>query len=60
MSPDYRELFMQQEENLREGMQDTRGERHSAAERGWNPPPKGYADQFTETTPEDGKKPENL
>ena len=60
MSPDYRELFMQQEENLREGMQDTRGERHSAAERGWNPPPKGYADQFTETAPEDGKKPENL
>jgi voltage-gated potassium channel Kch len=46
MGPGYRELFMQQEASLREGMQDDHGERHSATERGWSPPPKGYADKF--------------
>ncbi len=45
MGPGYRELFMQQEAAMREAMQDDPGDRQSASERGWNPPPKGYADR---------------
>jgi len=41
MTPDYRELFMQQEAAIRAAMQGDRSDRHSVSERGWNPPPKG-------------------
>ena len=51
MGPGYRELFMQQEALLREGMQDDRVDHHSAGERGWNPPPKGYANNLDDTGP---------
>jgi len=46
MGPGYRELFMQQEEAIREAMQSDRSDRHASSERGWNPPPKGYTDDF--------------
>ena len=51
MSPGYRELFMQQEAAIRAAMQADRDDRHSAHERGWNPPPKGYAEDIAETAP---------
>lgn len=51
MSPGYRELFMQQEAAIRAAMQDDPGDRHSAHERGWNPPPKGYAEDIAVSTP---------
>jgi len=46
MSPGYRELFMQQEAAIRAAMQEDRSDRHSVSERGWNPPPKGYAEDI--------------
>ena len=55
MGPGYRELFMEQEASLREGMQDDRSDRHSSAERGWVPPPKGYADKFEDLNPKAGE-----
>ena len=55
MGPGYRELFMEQEASLREGMQDDRSDRHSSAERGWVPPPKGYADKFEDLNPKTGE-----
>ncbi len=51
MGPGYRELFMQQEAALRDAMKEDDGDRYSASERGWNPPPKGYADQFVDSDP---------
>ena len=51
MSPGYRELFMQQEAAIRAAMQADRSDRHSAHERGWNPPPKGYAEDIAEAAP---------
>jgi hypothetical protein len=51
MSPGYRELFMQQEAAIRTAMQEDRSDRHSAHERGWNPPPKGYAEDIAVSTP---------
>ena len=53
MSPGYRELFMQQEAAIRAAMQADRSDRHTSSERGWNPPPKGYAEEFAETTNEE-------
>nr|WP_086937338.1 monovalent cation:proton antiporter-2 (CPA2) family protein [Thaumasiovibrio occultus] len=44
----YRELFIQLEEVLADIMQTDRHDKHDASERGWTPPPKGYADQFPE------------
>jgi len=52
MTPDYRELFMQQEAAIRAAMQGDRSDRHSVSERGWNPPPKGYAEDFSHVTAE--------
>ena len=49
MSPGYRELFMQQEAAIREAMQQDRHDRYSSSERGWTPPPKGYAEAITES-----------
>ena len=51
MSPGYRELFMQQEAAIRAAMQEDRSNRHSAHERGWNPPPKGYAEDIAVSAP---------
>ena len=51
MSPGYRELFMQQEAAIRAAMQEDRSDRHSAHERGWNPPPKGYAEDIAVSAP---------
>ncbi len=51
MSPDYRELFMQQEATIRAAMQKDRSARHSVSEHGWNPPPKGYAEEFSSLEP---------
>ena len=48
MGPGYRELFMQQEATMREAMSADRSDRHSPSERGWNPPPKGYAEQIVD------------
>ena len=53
MTPDYRELFMQQEAAIRAAMQGDRSDRHSVSERGWNPPPKGYAENFSRVTVEE-------
>ena len=48
VSPGYRELFMQQEAAIRAAMQQDRSDRHSYSERGWTPPPKGYAEEIAE------------
>ncbi len=50
ISPDYRELFKQQERAMREAMSRDRIDGHSTSERGWTPPPKGYANQLDEET----------
>ncbi len=42
----YRELFMKLEALLADAMQSDRTDRHSGAERGWTPPPKGYTEDF--------------
>jgi monovalent cation:proton antiporter-2 (CPA2) family protein len=56
MTPDYRELFMQQEAAIRAAMQGDRSDRHSVGERGWNPPPKGYAEDFSRVTAKETDK----
>ncbi len=53
MTPGYRELFMQQEAAIRSAMQDDRSDRHSLSERGWTPPPKGYADNIVVSASDD-------
>jgi voltage-gated potassium channel Kch len=40
----YLRLFMEIDTAISESMQKDRDDRHSRAERGWTPPPKGYAD----------------
>ncbi|USD67975.1 monovalent cation:proton antiporter-2 (CPA2) family protein [Vibrio sp. SCSIO 43136] len=42
----YRDLFIQLEESIFEEMQKDRSDRHTRSERGWTPPPKGYADKL--------------
>ncbi|MCL9776678.1 monovalent cation:proton antiporter-2 (CPA2) family protein [Vibrio methylphosphonaticus] len=44
----YRQLFMELEELIKEAMKVDRNDKHSR-ERGWTPPPKGYADDFKES-----------
>jgi monovalent cation:proton antiporter-2 (CPA2) family protein len=56
MSPNYRELFMQQEAAIRAAMQGDRSDRHSVSEHGWNPPPKGYAEEISQDTAEETSK----
>ena len=48
----YQELFIELEEALSRLMQQDRDDRHSRAERGWAPPPKGYADKLADDTQE--------
>ncbi|MGR5094723.1 monovalent cation:proton antiporter-2 (CPA2) family protein [Vibrio maritimus] len=43
----YRDLFIELEGLIRDAMQIDRNDKHSR-ERGWTPPPKGYADKFEE------------
>ena len=52
LSPGYRELFMQQEAAIREAMQGDRSNRHSDSERGWTPPPRGYAEDIADSNAE--------
>ena len=56
ISPGYRELFMQQEAVIRSAMQGDRSDHHSVSEHGWNPPPKGYAEEFSRAMAEESGK----
>ncbi|MGR5161676.1 monovalent cation:proton antiporter-2 (CPA2) family protein [Vibrio owensii] len=44
----FRQLFIHLEEKMAEEMQKDRHDKLSRSERGWTPPPKGYADDFNE------------
>ncbi|MCG9603294.1 monovalent cation:proton antiporter-2 (CPA2) family protein [Vibrio sp. Isolate31] len=44
----YRQIFIHLEEAMKENMKKDRSDKHSRSERGWTPPPKGYADYFEE------------
>ncbi|MEZ9702649.1 monovalent cation:proton antiporter-2 (CPA2) family protein [Vibrio sp. 10N.261.46.E12] len=44
----YRQIFIHLEEAMKEDMKKDRSDKHSHSERGWTPPPKGYADCFEE------------
>ncbi|GAL02322.1 glutathione-regulated potassium-efflux system protein KefC [Photobacterium aphoticum] len=44
----YRDLFIQLEEALSEEMKAERHSKQASSERGWTPPPKGYADVIEE------------
>ncbi|WP_191117088.1 monovalent cation:proton antiporter-2 (CPA2) family protein [Vibrio campbellii] len=44
----FRQLFIHLEERMAEEMQKDRHDKLSRSERGWTPPPKGYADDFNE------------
>ncbi|SEG23913.1 monovalent cation:proton antiporter-2 (CPA2) family protein [Vibrio hangzhouensis] len=45
----YRDLFMELEDLIEEAMKVDRNDKHSR-ERGWTPPPKGYADRLEESS----------
>ncbi|MFW7524973.1 monovalent cation:proton antiporter-2 (CPA2) family protein [Vibrio ostreicida] len=42
----YRQLFIHLEEQIKAAMAADRSDNHEGGERGWTPPPKGYADKF--------------
>ena len=44
----YRKLFMELEDNIKHAMTKDRSDKHTRSERGWTPPPKGYADDFSD------------
>lgn len=44
VSQKYTELFLKMEESIAEAMKYNPADRHTRNERGWTPPPKGYAD----------------
>lgn len=44
----YRKLFMELEANIKHGMTKDRSDKHTRSERGWTPPPKGYADNIAD------------
>ena len=44
----YRELFMRLEEIMAEEMKKDRSDKHARSERGWTPPPKGYAEAISD------------
>lgn len=44
----YRKLFMELEDNIKHAMTKDRSDKHTRNERGWTPPPKGYADDLSE------------
>ncbi|RBW63840.1 potassium transporter [Vibrionales bacterium C3R12] len=43
----YRKLFMELEDNIKHAMTKDRSDKHTRNERGWTPPPKGYADDLS-------------
>ncbi len=45
---DYRKLFIELEESIKQAMAVDRADKHSSDERGWTPPPKGYESKFEE------------
>jgi monovalent cation:proton antiporter-2 (CPA2) family protein len=45
----YRKLFIELEESIKGAVNSERSDRHTGSERGWTPPPKGYADDFDES-----------
>ncbi|WP_210442529.1 monovalent cation:proton antiporter-2 (CPA2) family protein [Vibrio crassostreae] len=47
----YRQIFINLEDAMKEDMKKDRSDKHSRSERGWTPPPKGYADGFEEEEP---------
>lgn len=47
----YRQLFMHLEEQIKLAMNTDRFAKHEDGERGWTPPPKGYADHLDEKEP---------
>ncbi|MEF1336795.1 NAD-binding protein, partial [Vibrio rotiferianus] len=49
----FRQLFIHLEERMAEEMQKDRHDKLSRSERGWTPPPKGYADDFNEDNVQD-------
>ncbi|ORT48586.1 potassium transporter [Vibrio sp. qd031] len=44
----YRKLFIELEESIKSAVNTERSDRHNGSERGWTPPPKGYADDLDE------------
>ncbi len=56
MSPSYRELFMQQEQSLREVMQGDGNDKHGTAERDLNPSLKIYGDAMAKDLEKPGGK----
>ncbi|OLQ74824.1 potassium transporter [Photobacterium proteolyticum] len=44
----YRELFIRLEEVMAEEMKKDRSDKHARSERGWTPPPKGYAEAISD------------
>mgnify|MGYP000299540814 CR=1 FL=1 len=50
---DLKQLSCELQQRLRDAMQADRSDRHTSSERGWNPPPKGYAEDIAETTNEE-------
>ena len=47
----FRELYIELEETLARFLQQDRDDRHSRSERGWTPPPKGYAEVIKDDSP---------
>ncbi|MFA0079901.1 monovalent cation:proton antiporter-2 (CPA2) family protein [Vibrio artabrorum] len=44
----YRQIFINLEEAMKEDMKKDRSDKHSHSERGWTPPPKDYADNLND------------
>ncbi|MGF1730181.1 monovalent cation:proton antiporter-2 (CPA2) family protein [Photobacterium kasasachensis] len=44
----YRDLFVRLEEVMAEEMKKDRSDKHARSERGWTPPPKGYAEAISD------------
>ncbi len=44
LDKNYRKLFMELEDNIKQAMNKDRSDMHSGSERGWTPPPKGYTE----------------
>ncbi|MFS1984274.1 monovalent cation:proton antiporter-2 (CPA2) family protein [Vibrio breoganii] len=43
-------LFVELEDKIRDAMSSDRSDNHTRSERGWTPPPKGYADKFEDSS----------
>lgn len=49
----YRKLFIELEQQIKLSMSTDRQDQHEPGERGWTPPPKGYADKLDDNDPQD-------